>query len=407
MLTEAKIRAFKATHKPVKLFDSGGLYLLMNPSGGRWWRLKYRRAGRERGISLGVHPQVTLKEARSRRDEARRVIACGGDPSVTRREAKAARAHTFEGIATEWLALQEKPPANSKQPALAAVSLCKLRWMLETFLFPEIGHRPLGEIAAPELLAALRKIEGRGAHDTAHRTKQLAGRVFRYAVATGRAERDPSGDLRGALAPVVVRNRAAITEPAQIGQLLRAIDSYQGQPVTLAALKLAPHVFVRPGELRAAEWREIDFEGALWRLPPERMKMREAHVVPLSTQALAILRELRALTGTGRYLFPSIRTLSRPLSENSLNASLRRLGYSKDEMTTHGFRALASSSLNEQGWAPDLIELQLAHAERNKVRAAYNRASRLTERRKMMQQWSDWLDTVRAGGNVVALKRSA
>ncbi len=407
MLTETQIRAARATDKPMKLFDGGGLYLLVNPNGGRWWRLKYRHAGRERGISLGVYPDVALKDARARRDEARRLISNGVDPSAERRELKAAREQTFEGVAREWLALQEKPPAHSKQAALSAATIIKTRYMLDALLVPEIGAQPIGEIDAPRLLRALRKIENRGTHETAHRTKQLAGRVFRYAIATGRARHDPSGDLRGALAPVVTQNRAAITEPSRIGELLRAIDGYQGQPTTAGALKLAPLVFVRPGELRGAEWAEFDLDAAEWRIPAERMKVREAHVVPLSAQAIEVLRRLSSLTGTGRYVFPSLRSVARPISENTVNAALRRLGYSKDEMCGHGFRALASTCLNEQGWAPDVIELQLAHAERNKVRAAYNRASRLTERRTMMQAWADYLDVLRTGANVVPFKRSA
>jgi integrase len=406
-LTETKIRASKATEKPVKLFDGGGLYLLVNPGGTRWWRLKYRLAGRERGLSLGVYPDVTLKTARERRDEARRMLANGIDPSLHRRMAKGAREHTFESVAKEWLSLQEKPPAHSKHSALTSVTVTKTRWMLNAFLIPEFGARPIGEIAAPELLAALRKIESRGKHETAHRAKQLAGRVFRYAVATGRAIRDPSGDLRGALAPVNPQNRAAITEPGRIGELLRAIDGYEGQPMTACALKFAPLVFVRPGELRAAEWSEFDLDAAEWRIPADRMKMREPHVVPLSRQATAVLRTIQLLTGTGRYVFPSLRTPTRPMSENTVNAALRRLGYAKDEMTGHGFRALASTCLNEQGWAPDVIELQLAHAERNKVRAAYNRAARLADRRKMMQAWADYLDSLRSGGTVVQIRRTA
>jgi integrase len=346
-----------------------------------------------------VYPAVSLKDARVRRDEAKKLLARGVDPSARRQTAKIARLDTFKSVADEWMALQAK-----KQATATAI---KTRWMLEHFLIPAIGSLPIGEIAAPELLAMLRKIEARGTHETAHRVKQLAGRVIRFAVATGRAARDPTYDLRGALAPVVTRNHAAITEPARIGELLRAIGDYQGYPVTASALKLAPLVFVRPGELRGAEWTEFDLDAGEWRIPASRMKMREAHVVPLSKQAIEILRELKALTGAGRYLFPSLRTRDRPMSNNTINAALRRLGYSKDEMTGHGFRALASTCLNEQGWAPDVIELQLAHAERNKVRAAYNRASRLAERRKMMQAWADYLERLRTGADVVPIKRSA
>lgn len=277
--------------------------------------------------------------------------------------------------------------------------------MLETFLFPYLGSRRAADITAPELLAALRRVEARGIHETTHRVKQRAGQVFRYAVATGRAERDPSADLKGALAPVVSRNHAALTRPDEIAELLRAIAGYQGHAVASAALKLAPLVFVRPGELRRMEWQELDLDAAEWRIPASKMKMREAHIVPLSRQAVAILRELEPLTGRGQYVFPSVRTASRPMSENTLNAALRRLGYTKEQMTAHGFRAMASTRLNEMGWDADVIERQLAHAERNKVRAAYNRAQYLTERRRMMQAWADHLECLKAGASVVPIRR--
>lgn len=398
-LTELQIRSAKAAEKPIKLFDSGGLYLLVNPNGGRWWRLKYRYGGKERGISLGVYPTVSLKLARGNRDEARRLIAQGVDPSAQRKASKLSRHETFRVIAEEWLALHAKK--------LAPVTFNKARWMISEFVYPRLGSRPIDEITPPDLLAALRAIESRGKHETAHRTKQRVGQIFRYAIATGRAARDIAADLRGALAPVITKNHAAITEPTAIGQLLRAIDGYTGQPVTHAALKLAPLVFVRPGELRQAEWSEINLDAAEWRIPAQRMKMRELHIVPLSKPAVEILNELRPLTGRGRYVFPSVRTGDRPISENTINAALRRLGYSNDEMTGHGFRAMASTCLNEQGWHPDVIELQLAHAERNKVRAAYNRATRLAERRKMMQAWAEYLDALRSGAHVLPFRRIA
>jgi integrase len=260
------------------------------------------------------------------------------------------------------------------------------------------AHR---EVTPPELLAALGKIEARGNHESAQRAKQKCGQIFRYAIATGRAERDISADLRGALVPVIARNHASLTRPADVGSLLRAIDGYEGQPITAAALKLAPLVFVRPGELRGARWTEFDLDGAEWRIPGERMRMKEQHIVPLAHQAVTILRELHALTGWGEYVFPSLLTLERPMSNNTVNTALRRLGYTKEQMTGHGFRSMASTLLNEQGFHPDLIELQLAHVERNKVRAAYNKAQRLAERRKMMQAWSDYLDQLRQGGTVV------
>lgn len=397
-LTETAIRNAKPGARPLKLFDGGGMFLLLNPNGSRWWRLKYRVAGREKSLSLGTYPEVSLKRARERREEARKSLADGHDPSVQRLASKTAQECTFETIAREWLAMQEKK--------LAPITYGKACWMLETFIFPHLGARAIKEVTAPDLLGALRRIEARGINETARRTKQRCGQVFRYAIATGRAERDPSADLRGALAPVVSQSHAAITEPARIGELLRAIDGYEGQPATAYALKLAPLVFVRPGELRAAEWPELDLDRAEWRISAERMKMREPHVVPLARQAIDLLRQLQPLTGSGRYVFPSLRTPLRPISENTVNAALRRLGYSTEEMTGHGFRALASTCLNEQGWPPDVIELQLAHAERNKVRAAYNRASRLGERRKMMQAWADYLDGLRAGADVIPLKRA-
>jgi len=398
MLTDMAARSAKPGLKPFKLTVGGGLYLLVKPNGSRWWRFKYRIDGREKGLSLGVYPEVPLSLARERREEARRLVASGVDPSDKRKAERNARSDTLEAIAREWLAMQAKPDKKNKRAALAPAIWAKARWMLEKFVFPYLGSRPISKITAPELLKVLKRIEARGTHETCHRTKQRCGQIFRYAIATGRAERDVTADLRGALAPVVSRYFAAITEPARIGDLLRAIDGYRGrgQCSTELALRLAPLVFVRPGELRKAEWSEFDLERAEWRVSATRMKMGEEHVVPLSRQALAILKELHPLTGGGRYVFPSLRTTARPMSNNAINAALRRMGYSGAEMTGHGFRALASTCLNEQGWHPDLIELQLAHAERNKVRAAYNRAQRLPERRKMLQAWADYLDGLRS-----------
>jgi len=394
--SDATFRTAKPREKPYKLFDGGGLYLLVTPEGGRYWRLKYRFGGHERGLGLGVHidaatgeVRVPLALARKRREEARQLLAEGIDPSAQRQSDKVKKLLTFEAVAREWLGLQ----ATKMAQATAA----KTTWLLETHLFRQIGSSPVGEVTAPTLLEALRRIEKEGKHETAHRAKQTAGRVLRYAVATGKAERDPSHDLGGALAPVPARSRPAITDPARVGALLQSIDAYVGQPTTACALKLAPLAFVRPGELRAAEWSEIDLESAEWRIPARRMKMREPHLVPLSRQAVGLLSALKLLTGRGRHVFPSLRGRDRPMSENTVNAALRSLGYSGDEQTGHGFRAMASTLLNEIGFPPEVIELQLAHAERNKVRAAYNRAQRLTERRKMMQAWADYLDELRAG----------
>jgi integrase len=399
MLTMTEIRSARPREKAYKLFDGGGLYIEITPTGGKLWRLKFRHDGRENRLALGAHPDTTLKLARERRDDARRLLAAGVDPSGRRQAEKLATSNTFEAIAREWLALQQKK--------LAPSTFAKAVWTLETLVFPYIGLRPIAKVGPSDVLKVLRRIEGRGIHETAHRTRQRCAQVFRYAVQTERADRDPTTDLRGALAPVVSEHFAAITEPAKIGELLRAIDGYAGHAVTAYALRLAPLLFVRPGELRHAEWPEFALDGhePLWRIPAEKMKMRDQHLVPLAAQAVALLRELRSVTGRGRYVFPSLRSGSRPMSENTVNAALRRLGYSSDEMTGHGFRSLASTCLNEQGYHPDLIELQLAHAERNQVRAAYNKAQRLPERRKMMQAWADYLDGLRAGANVVPIRR--
>jgi integrase len=397
MLNDTRVRAAKSREKAFKLSDERGLFLLVTPAGGRLWRFKYRVRGREKLISLGSYADVTLKRAREKRDAARKLLADGIDPSVQRQAERAALAQSFEGVAKEWLELQTK--------SLAPETISILTARLDSGLYPYIGSRPISAITAQELLGALRRIEARGRHETAHRVRALAGRVFRYAVATGRAQHDIAADLIGALAPVKSKNFASVTDPARVGELMRAIHGYSGHPVTALALKLAPLVFVRPGELRAAEWPEFDLENAEWRIPGERMKMGEPHLVPLSRQALAILRELQPLARGGRYLFPSLRTRDRPMSDNTINAALRRMGYTSEEQTGHGFRSMASTLLNEQGFPPDVIELQLAHTERNKVRAAYNKAQRLPERRKMMQAWADYLDGLRAGGDVVPLRR--
>jgi integrase len=395
-LTESAIRGAKPKDKAYKLFDEQGLFLLVTPPGGRLWRFKFRYGGVEKLLAIGAYPDVPLKRARQKRDEVRRLLADGIDPSAKRQAERSAQADTFKAIALEWLAKQK----------LADSTREKAEWTFETLLFPFLGAKQVASITAPDVLAALRRIEAQGKHETAHRAKQRAGQVFRYAIATGRAEHDVTADLRGALAPVEAQHFAALTDPQRVGELLRAIDGYVGQPGVAAALKLAPLVFVRPGEVRGAQWSEFDLERSEWRIPAERMKMGELHIVPLSRQVVAILLELHPLTGPEGYVFPSLRTRERPISEVTLNAGLRRLGYGSDDQTAHGFRTTASTLLNEQGWHPDLIELQLAHAERNKVRAAYNRAQRLDERRKMMQAYADYLDGLKAGGNVVPIRRS-
>jgi integrase len=388
MLSDSAIRNAKPRLKAYKLFDGGGLFLLVNPNGGKWWRFKHRFAGKEKLISFGVYPDVGLKQAREARDEARKLLAARIDPSVHRKAIKAAlinqEAGGLEAVSREWF--------HKFSTIWAPTHARTIIRRLERDVFPWLGGRPVGGITAVELLEVLRRIEGRGALETAHRIRQVAGQVFRYAIATGRASRDPSTDLRGALPPVRERHHAALTKPADIAALLRAINGYQGTFVVRCALRLAPLVFVRPGELRKAEWSEIDLGEGVWRIPAARMKMRTEHIVPLSRQTVQVLRELQPLTGAGRYVFPSARTPGRPMSENAVLAGLRRMGYERDQMTGHGFRTMASTLLNEQGASADAIERQLAHAERDGVRDAYNRAEYLTERRQMMQNWADYLD---------------
>jgi integrase len=408
-LTNAAIRAARPRAKAVKLFDGGGLYLEISPSGGKWWRWKYRFGGKEKRLSLGVYPHVSLKAAREKRDTLRQQVAAGVDPGEARKAEKqvAAGAESFEALAREWHAKFSPVWAPSHSHGIIR--------RLERDLFPWLGQRPVAEIKAPELLAVLRRIESRGALETAHRVMQNCGQVLRYAVATGRAERDPSTDLRGALPPPKEKHHASIIEPQRIGELLRAIDGYEGYFVTKCALRLAPLVFVRPGELRQAQWSEITLDTAEWRIPATRMKAREQHIVPLSTQAVAILREVEPLTNhpipakpdAPRYVFPGAQSRYRPMSNNAVLAALRRMGYAKDEMTGHGFRSMASTLLHEQGWNHQVIERQLAHAERNAVSAAYNFAEHLPERRKMMQAWADYLDGLKAGAAVVPLFRRA
>ncbi|MCU7876787.1 MAG: tyrosine-type recombinase/integrase [Candidatus Thiodiazotropha sp. (ex Lucinoma borealis)] len=397
-LTDTAVRNAKPKEKAYKLFDGGGLFLLVNPKGSRYWRLKYRFQGKEKLLALGVYPDVSLKTARDRRDTARTQIADGIDPGEVRKATKAAQAdeNSFEAVACEWWSKHE--------PNWSETHSSRIMLRLKKDVFPWIGNRPIGEITAPELLTVLRRIESRGAVETAHRIHQSCGQIFRYAVATGRAERDSSADLKGALPPTRQKHHASITDPVKIGELLRVTDGYEGSFVTRCALQLASLTFVRPGELRHAEWSEIDLDNSEWRIPAEKMKMSVVHIVPLSTQAVAVLNEINPLTGRGKYVFPGVRSLKRPMSENTVNAALRRLGYTKDQMTGHGFRSMASTILNEQGWHRDAIERQLAHAERNSVRAAYNYAEHLPERVKMMQWWADYLDGLKGGADVVPIR---
>jgi len=365
--------------------------------------MAYRFAGKQKTLAIGVYPTVSLQEAREKRDAAKRLLAKGIDPSTQRRlERQAARmpGSSFKAVAEELIVKLERE-------GRADATLTKKRWLLQ-FAFPSVGHRPIAEITAPELLSILRRVEERGCYETARRLRSTFGTVFRYAIATGRAERDPAADLRGALVSPKVVHRAAIVDPASIGALLRAIEDYAGHPLTKVALRLAPLVFVRPGELRRAEWSEFDLEAAEWRIPAAKMKMRRPHRVPLARQALAIISDLQAMTGNGCWLFPSVRSISRPMSENTLNAALRRLGYGSDEMTTHGFRSMASTRLNEMGrWNPDAIERQLAHQEPDDTRGPYIHAAEYwLERVHMMQAWANYLEELRENRKVVGLSKT-
>jgi integrase len=398
-LSDSKIRAAKPKEKVYKLFDGGGLHIRVEPTGARLWRLKYRFGGHEKLLSMGIYPDVPLASARKRRDEARALLAEDPpiDPAAERAAAKLATVNTFAAVAEEFIGKQVD--------RLALRTVDKARWQLREFVNPYIGDMPINEISAQNLLAALRRIEHRGKIETAHKTKELCGRVFLYAIATGRCDHNVAADLKLALKPRPAEHLAAITDPPKVGKLLRAIDGYDGQPATAAALRLAPHVFLRPGELRHGRWAEIEWGAALWRVPADRMKMKREHVVPLSVQSISILTWLKEITGRGEYMFPAIGPKSRPISENTLGAALRGLGYSSDVHTPHGFRSMASTLLHELGFVSTDIELQLAHADKNKIRAVYNRSERIKERTRMMQAWSNYLDSLRDVGNVVAIRR--
>jgi len=403
-LTDTQIKNAKPGPKTTRLFDEKGLYLEISPTGGKWWRFKYRFNGKEKRFSLGVYPDVSLKDARDRRDDARQLVANDIDPSEHRKATKTAKAesaaNSFEIIAREWYARHSaawvKNHAN------------RILRRLENDIFPWIGNKPIAEITASDLLSVIRRIEARGALETAHRALSNCGQVFRYAVATGRAVRDLSGDLRGALPPVRAKHFAATTEPAEVGRILRLLDGHKGTLIVRNALRVAPLVFVRPGELRKAEWADIALEAAEWRFTVS--KTNTAHIVPLSRQAVAILRELHPLTGRGRFVFPSARSPrgDHPMSENAVLAAMRNLGISKEEMSGHGFRAMARTILDEVlGFRPDHIEHQLAHAVRDPNGRAYNRTAHLPERRKMMQEWADYLDKLKAGAEIVPINQSA
>lgn len=393
MLTVKQINSARRMKKLYKLPRERGLYLLVYPNGVKGWRHSITINGRETTLSYGNYPDISLKLARDKRDETRLKLAQGINPVAQKRAEKHAKGDTFEAIAREWL--ENGCPPNKNGRPLEPNTISQLTKRLENHVFPRHGHVPIKDITVPDLHQTLRRIVSKGNIETAHRVRSVCGRVFRYAVATGRAERDQAADLKDALPSVATKSFAAITEPTEIGGLLRAIDGYQGQPTVIAALRLAPLVFVRPSELRGAEWGEIDLDTAEWIIPAARMKISRDHWVPLSTQAVAILKELHRHTGSGWIVFPGIRSSNRPISENTLNGALRRLDYSSEQMTSHGFRSMASTRLNEMGFDPDVIEAQLAHVDTNRVRAIYNRAEYLQKRRDMMQEWADYLDCLR------------
>ncbi len=397
-LTAVAIKNAKGRDKPYKLTDSDGLYLLVSPGGSRCWRMNYRHLGKQKTLAFGVWPDTGLADAREQRDMARKVLARGDDPGerikLDRISATVAASSSFKAVADEWLAKVEREGRS-------AVTMKKLRWLLD-FINASIGKRPIASISAHELLVMLRKMEGKGCYETAKRLRSTCSQIFRYAIATARAERDVAADLRGALIAPRPIHRAAITSPIEAGGLLRAIEAFEGHSNTKAALRLLPHVFVRPGELRHAEWADFDLDKTLWTIPPHKTKMRCAHVIPLSRQALAILESIEHDADYSRFLFLSLRSIDRPMSENTINAALRRMGYAQDEMTGHGFRAMAATLLNEMGlWHPDAIERQLAHQDNNAVRRAYTRGEYWDERVRMMQHWSDHLYFLRDGAKVI------
>lgn len=388
-LSDIKVRNVKPQAKDVKFFDGLGLFLLVTPTGGKLWRLKFDYQGKSKLLALGSYPEVSLSDARFRRDEARKLLANGINPCEVKKAQKAAlvanAANAFEIVAREW----HRKFSGQWSQGHADTTLQRL----ERDVFPWLGSKPVNEIMPVDLLTVLRRVEGRGALETAHRVRTICGQVLRYAVATGRAERDSAADLRGALPPVREKHHAALTDPKEVAELLRAIEGFKGTFHVKCALKLAPMLFVRPGELRQMEWAEIDFEATQWNIPAEKMKMKQAHIVPLSSQAVAILKDLHPLTGFGRYVFPCHRSPLRPMTNNAINAALRRMGYTSDEMTGHGFRAMARTILDEVLQVrPDFIEHQLAHAVRDPNGRAYNRTAHLDERKKMMQLWADYLD---------------
>jgi integrase len=400
-LTAIAIKNARPQAKPYKLTDERALFLLVMPNGAKYWRMRYRHLGKQKILSLGVWPEVTLAEAREKRDAARKQIADGLDPAAEKKlrriRAQIDSSITFKAIAEEWVLKCEREERAKR-------TLEKIRWLLD-MAYPLIGTRPINDIEVQEVLVVLRKLEATGRYDSARRMRSVISQVFRYGIATARCRRDVAADLRGAIVVPKTKHYAAITTPKEVGELLRSIEECSGQAITRFALRMTPHVFVRPGELRRAEWTEFDFEPSVWSIPAEKMKMRWPHKVPLSRQVLAILEEVRPLTAHSPYVFPAFHTWKRPMSENKITFALRRMGYGKDQMTAHGFRAMAATLLNEMGiWNPDAIERQLAHMENNGVRRAYARGQYWDERVEMMQHWSDYLDMLRDGGKVVTVE---
>lgn len=401
-LTDTAIKALKPADKPFKKSDGGGLYVWMTPNGTRTWRMDYRFLGKGKTLTIGQYPGISLADARRRRDEAKLLIADGIDPSSQKKleklQAKVAHDNTFAALAEEHFERLEKQ-------GRAEATLKKHRWYL-SFALPDLGHRPITGVSSAEILGVLRTVEASGRLETAARLRSTIGSVFRFAIATARADQDPTVALQRALIPPTVQSRAAITNPVELGGLLRSIDSFEGQPATRAALKLLPLVFSRPGELRMAIWEEFDLDAGVWVIPAARTKTRKEHKKPLAQQTVQILKDLHPITGDHPLIFPSIRTWQKPISDNTLNAALRRLGYRKDEVTAHGFRATASTLLNESGkWNPDAIERELGHVEHNKVRSAYHRSQYWDERKEMVQWWADKCDALRDGADIVQLFR--
>ena len=401
-LTETRLRALKTKDKPYKVADQRGLYIEVTPAGSKLWRFRYRIGKVEKKLAIGSYPEVSLKEARDVTFEARQAVASGRDPAFEKRKQKIREeflsAQTFEAVAREYI--EQMMVQNGR----AEATIVKANYFLDQ-LAPAIGNRPIHEIEPFEVLAPLKRLEATGKHETGKKCRSFAGRVFRYGVATTRCKSDPTSMLKGALITPKATHYAAILEPKELGGLLRAIDDYTGYTVTKFALQIAPHVFVRPGELRHAEWREVDLVDGVWKIPAGKMKARRAHAVPLSKQVICYLTDLAEMLGHDGYVFPSARTSKRPMSENTLNAAFRRMGYSKDEVTAHGLRATASTFLNESGlWNPDAIERALAHGDSNAVRGIYHRGKHWDERVRMAQWWSDYLDELRSGGKIINAK---